>query len=81
MAFNFDHLFNTNSTPSLEQRNNLQIFIVQLDKAILNADEDISGIKEQILDMQVKILVLQTKRTQLVQQRRSYSSLLSPVRC
>ena len=31
--------------------------------------------------MQAKILVLQTRRTQLVQQRRCYSSLLSPVRC
>ena len=81
MTFNVDHLLNTNSTPSQEQRNNLQNFILQLDEAILNTDEDISGINEQILAMQAKILVLQTRRTQLVQQRSSYSSLLSPVRC
>ena len=74
MAFNVDHLLNTNSTPSQEQRDNLRNFILQL-------DEDISGINEQILAMQAKILILQTKRTQLVQQRRCYSSLLSPVRC
>ena len=81
MAFNVDHLLNTNSTPSQEQRDNLRNFILQLDEAILNTDEDISGINEQILAMQAKILVLQTRRTQLVQQRRCYSSLLSPIRC
>ena len=81
MAFNVDHLLNTNSIPSQEQRNNLQKFILQLDETILNTDEDISGINEQILAMQAKILVLQTRRTQLSQQRRCYSSLLSPVRC
>ena len=81
MAIDVDQLLKTNLTPSQEQRNNLQNFILQLDRAILNTDEDISGINEQILAMQAKILVLQTKRTDLVQQRRSYSSLLSPVRC
>ena len=74
MAFNVDHLLNTNSTPSQEQRNNLQNLILQLDETILNTDEDISCINKQIL-------ALQTKRTQLVQQRKYYSSLLSPVRC
>ena len=74
MAFNVNHLLNTNSTPSQEQRNNLQNFILQL-------DENISGINEQILDMQAKILVLQTRQAQLIQQRKCYSSLLSPVRC
>ena len=74
VAFNVDHLVNTNSTPSQEQRNNLQNLILQLDEAILNTDEDISSINKQIL-------ALQTKRTQLVQQRKYYSSLLSPVRC
>ncbi|KAF8814955.1 hypothetical protein BYT27DRAFT_7072750, partial [Phlegmacium glaucopus] len=53
----------------------------QLDEAILNTDEDISTINEQILSMQNKILVIQTRRAQLIQQRRGYSSLLSPVRC
>ena len=81
MAFNVDHLLNTNSIPSEMQRNYIQKFILQLDEAILNTDKDISGINEQILSMQTKILVLQTKRTQLVQQRKSCSSLLSPVRC
>ena len=81
MAFNVDHLLNTNSTPSQEQRHVLQNFILQLDEAILNADEGISDINNQILAMQAKILVFQTKRTQLVQQRRRYSSLLSTVRC
>ena len=38
MAFNVDHLLNTNSTPSQEQRNNLQNFILHLDEAILNTD-------------------------------------------
>ena len=74
MAFNVDHLLNTNSTPSEEQRNSLQNAILQLDEDILNTDEDISDINEQIL-------VLQSKRAQLVQQRRRYSSLFSPVRC
>ncbi|KAF8802136.1 hypothetical protein BYT27DRAFT_7197212 [Phlegmacium glaucopus] len=74
MAPNVNHLLNTNSTPSPEQRNNLQNFILQLDEAILNTDE-------QILSMQNKILVMQTRRAQLIQQRRGYSSLLSPVRC
>ena len=74
MAFNVDHLLNTHSTPSQEQRNYLQNSILQL-------DEDISCIDEEILAMQAKILVSQTRRTQLVQQRRCYSSLLSPVRC
>jgi F-box-like len=78
MAFNVEHLLNTNSTPSQEQRNNLQNFILQLDEAILHTDEIVN---EQILAIQAKILVLQTSRTQLVQQRRCYSSLLSPVRC
>ena len=81
MAFDIDHLLNTNSTPSQVQRNYLQNFILQLDEDILDTDEDISGISEQIQAMQAKILVLQTRRTQLVQQRRCYSSLLSPVRC
>ena len=79
MAFNVDHLLNTNSTPSQIQQNDLRKFILQLDEAILNTDEDISGINEQILALQAKILILQTRRTQLVQQRRSYSRLLSPV--
>ncbi|KAF8802179.1 hypothetical protein BYT27DRAFT_7197257 [Phlegmacium glaucopus] len=81
MAFNVNHLLNTNSTPSPEQRNHLQNFILQLDEAILNTDEDISAINEQILSMQNKIIVMQTRRARLVQQRRGYSSLLSPVRC
>ena len=81
MAFNVDHLLNTNSTPSQEERNNLQNSILQLDKAILNTDEDISDFNEHILAVQARILVLQTRRTQLVQQRRCYSNLLSPVRC
>jgi hypothetical protein len=46
----------------------------QLDEAIMNIDEDISGIDEQIL-------ALQTRRTGLVQQRKRYSNLLSPVCC
>ena len=66
MEFNVDHLLNTNSTPSQMQRNFLQNFIVQLD--------------EQILDMQSKILVLQTSCSQLLQQRKCYSRLLSPLR-
>ena len=73
MSFNIDHLLNTNSTPQ-QQRNNLQNFIFQL-------DEDISSINEQLMAMQAKVLILQTKRTRLVQQRRCYSNLLSPVRC
>ena len=73
MEFNVDHLPNINSTPSEEQRNNLQNSILQLDKAI-------SDISDQTPAMQAKILVLQTKRTQLVQQQRCYSSPLSPVR-
>ncbi|KAF8814956.1 hypothetical protein BYT27DRAFT_7129468, partial [Phlegmacium glaucopus] len=81
LAFDVDRLLNTNSTPSPEQRNNLQNFIHQFDEAILNADEDISAINEQILSMQNKIVVMQTRRAQLIQQRRGYSSLLSPVRC
>ena len=81
MPFNIDHLLNTNSTPSQEQRNNLQNFVLQLDEAILNTDGDISSTNEQIIAMQAKVLILQTRRTQLVQQRRCYSSLLSPVRC
>ena len=81
MPFNVNYLLNTNSTPSQEQQKDLQDFILQLDEAILNTDEDISGINEQILALQAKILVLQTRRTRLVQQRRCYSSLLSPVRC
>jgi hypothetical protein len=81
MAFNINYLLNTNSTPSHEHRKDLQDFIFQLDEAILNTDEDISGINEQILAMQARILVLQTRRTGLVQQRKCYSSLLSPVRC
>ena len=60
MAFNVDDLLNTKSTPSQEQRNNLQNVILQL-------DEDISGIDDQILVLQAKILVLQTSRTGLVQ--------------
>ena len=80
MPFNIDHLLNTNSTPSQEQRINLQNFILQLDEAILNTDEVISSINEQIIAMQAKVLNLQTRRTRLVQQRRCYSSLLSPVR-
>ena len=67
MTFNVDHLLNTNSTPSQVQQKYLQNFILQL-------DEDISDIDEQIL-------VLQTRRTQLLQQRRCYSAPLSPVRC
>ena len=74
MAINVDDLLNTNSPPSQVQRNHLQNVIFRL-------GEDISGINEQILAMQAKILVLQTRRTQLDQQRRCYSSLLSPVRC
>ena len=74
MAFNIDHLLNTNATPSQKLRNNLQNFILQL-------DDDISGINQQILDLQAKILVLQTRQAQLIQQRKCYSSLLSPVRC
>ena len=81
MPAEVDHLLNTNSTPSEEQRNNLQNLILQLDEAILNTDEAISSINDQIPAMQAKILVLQTKCTQLIQQRRCYSSLLSPVRC
>ena len=81
MPFNVNYLLNTNSTPSQEQQKDLQDFILQLDEAILNTDEDILGINEQILALQAKILVLQTRRTRLVQQRRCYSSLLSPVRC
>ena len=80
MAFNVNHLLNTNSTPSPDQRDDLQNFILQLDGAISNTDEDISSINEQIQAMQAKILVLQTRRTRLVRQRRCYSSLLSPVR-
>ena len=67
MTFNVDHLLKTNSTPSQVQRNYLQNFILQL-------DDDISDIDEQIL-------VLQTRRTQLLQQRRCNSAPLSPVRC
>jgi hypothetical protein len=74
MAFIVDDLLSTNSTPSQEQRNNLQNVILQLDEAI-------SDINEQILALQAKILVLQISRTRLVQQWRCYSSLLSPVRC
>jgi hypothetical protein len=81
MAFNVNYLLNTNSTPSHEHRKDLQDFIFLLDQAILNTDEDISGINEQILAMQARVLVLQTRRTRLVQQRKCYSSLLSPVRC
>ena len=81
MEFNVDHLLNTNSTPSEEQRINLENFILQLDEAILNTDEAISDINDQTPAMQDKFLVLQTKRTQLVRQRRCYSSLLSPIRC
>ena len=82
MPFNVDDdLLNTNSTPSQEQRDNLQNVVLQLDESILNTDEDISSINEQILALQAKILVLQTRRTQLVQQRRYYSSFLSPIRC
>jgi hypothetical protein len=77
----FDHLHNTNSTPSQEQRQILQNSILQLDEAILNTEGDISGINEQILALQDKIQVLQTHHTQLVQQRRCYSTLLSSVRC
>ena len=66
MAFDVDHLLNSNSAPSQVQRNVLQKFILQLDK--------------QILDMQSKILVLQTSRSQLLQQRKCYSRLLSPLR-
>ena len=66
MTFNVDHLLNTNSTPSQVQRNFLHNSILQLD--------------EQILDMQSKILVLQTSRSQLLQQRKCYSRLLSPLR-
>ena len=59
--------------------------ILHLDEDILNTDEDISDINEQILVMPVqgKVPVLQSRRAQLVQleQRRRYSSLLSPVRC
>jgi hypothetical protein len=69
MTFNVDNLLNTNSTPSQEQRDNLQNFILQLDEAIfnskLNTNEDISGIIEQAKTLE----------------RRFYSSLLSPVRC
>ena len=67
MAFNVDDLLNTSSPPSQVQRNYLQNVILQL-------DEDISDIDEQIL-------VLQTRRTQLLQQRKCYSDPLSPVRC
>ena len=74
MAFKIDDLLNTNSTPSQVQQNYLRNVILQL-------DEDISGTNEQILAMQAKFLVLRTRRTQLVQQRRCYSNLLSPVRC
>ena len=74
MAFNVDNLLNSNSTPSEVQRNHLRNFILQL-------DEDISGFNEQILAMQAKTLVLKTRHTQFVQQRKCYSSLLSPVRC
>ena len=73
MAFHVDHLLNTNSTPSQVERNILQNFILQL-------DEDISHINEKILAMQSKILVLQTSRSQLLQQRKFYSRLLSPLR-
>ena len=73
MAFHVDHLLNTNSTPSQVERNILQNFILQL-------DEDISHINEKILAMQSKILVLQTSRSQLLQQRKYYSRLLSPLR-
>ena len=79
--FNVDHLLNTNSTPSEEQRINLENFILQLDEAILNTDEAISDINDQTPAMQDKFLVLQTKRTQLVRQRRRYSHLLSPICC
>ena len=41
------------------------MFFLQLDEAILNTDEDIPAINEQILAMQAKILVFQTRRTQL----------------
>ena len=74
MAFNVDNLLNTNSTPSEVQRNHLRNFILQL-------DEDISGFNEQIPAMQAKTLVLKTRHTQFVQQRKCYSSLLLPVRC
>ena len=74
MAFNVDHLLNTNWTLSQNERNILQNFIPQLHEDILNTDEDIN---EQI----AKILVLQTRRAQLVQQRTCYLSLLSPIRC
>ena len=81
IAFDVDHLLNTNSKPSKEQRSALRNFTLQLDEAILNTEEDISTINEQILAMQAKILVFQTRRSQLVQQRRCYSKLLSPLRC
>ena len=81
MAFNVDHLLNTNSTPSEEQRKSLQNVILQLNEAILNNDKAISRIKHKTRGRQAKVLVLQTKRTELIQQRRCYSSLLSPVRC
>ena len=74
MAINVDDLLNTSWPPPQVQRNYLQ-------NVILKLDEDISGINEQILAMQAKILVLQTKRTQLLQQRKCYSAPLSPVRC
>ena len=74
MAFNVDNLLNTNSTPTQEQRHNIQNFVLEI-------DEDISDINVQILAMQAKILVLQTRRAHLFQQRRCYSSLLSPIRC
>ena len=51
MAFNVDHLLNTNSTPSQEQRNYLQNFILQFDEAISNTNEIIN---EQILAIQAK---------------------------
>ena len=45
------HLLNTNSTPSQEQRNYLQNFILQFDEAISNTNEIIN---EQILAIQAK---------------------------
>ncbi|KAF8802182.1 hypothetical protein BYT27DRAFT_7197261 [Phlegmacium glaucopus] len=73
-AFNVNHPLNTNSPPSPEQKNNVHNSILQLNEAIWNTDE-------QILSMQNKIIVMQTKRAQLIQQRRGYSSLLSRVHC
>ena len=53
------HSTSTTSTQTRLPQEQRNILILQLDKDILNTNEDIN---EQILAMQAKILVLQTRR-------------------